>query len=143
LSASDGSELELTPGQSGIWYAQLLRPDSPHFNLGTCVEITGRMDAAVFEAALQRTVGATDAFHLCGSGRAATVHARRWRSRVTGHSRTSTSLPHLIRTRRRAACRCPVEPPNASFLKSCTSFLGGRRVSVVVVVPRSRVWPWR
>ncbi|MHC3475569.1 amino acid adenylation domain-containing protein, partial [Streptomyces sp. 7R007] len=64
MSGSEGTVWELTPAQLGIWYAQLLRPDSAIYNMGVCVEIRGDLDPDLFETALRRVVAETDAFHL-------------------------------------------------------------------------------
>ncbi|MFC8490310.1 amino acid adenylation domain-containing protein [Streptomyces sp. NPDC057235] len=53
--------LELTTAQQGVWYGQLVDPDSPKYNIGECLEIRGGLDERLFSAALNR------AAHLCDS----------------------------------------------------------------------------
>ncbi|XIG79721.1 non-ribosomal peptide synthetase [Streptomyces sp. SGAir0957] len=54
----------LTGAQEGLWYAQRLSPDSAAYNTGEAVEISGPVDAGLFENALRRTVGEADTFAL-------------------------------------------------------------------------------
>ncbi|MFF4169351.1 amino acid adenylation domain-containing protein [Streptomyces sp. NPDC001744] len=64
FSPSDESTpefLELTMAQQGVWYGQLVDPDSPKYNIGECLEIRGELDEGLFAAALNRAV------HLCDS----------------------------------------------------------------------------
>ncbi|QKW22406.1 amino acid adenylation domain-containing protein [Kitasatospora sp. NA04385] len=56
--------LPLTTAQSGIWFAQNLMPDNPVYSAGEYLEIHGAVDAALFEAALGRTVAETDALRV-------------------------------------------------------------------------------
>ncbi|MFJ8435263.1 amino acid adenylation domain-containing protein [Kitasatospora sp. NPDC094019] len=53
--------IPLLATQAAIWYAQALDPDSPVYNTGDAVEITGPLDAGLFESALRRTVDEADA----------------------------------------------------------------------------------
>src|SRR5258708_499250 len=53
----------LSAAQSGIWFTQVLDPDSPAFNIAEYVEIFGLIDAARFERALRRAVAKTGALH--------------------------------------------------------------------------------
>ncbi|MFF7159157.1 amino acid adenylation domain-containing protein [Streptomyces sp. NPDC008139] len=55
---------ELTSAQQGVWYGQLLDPDSPKYNIGECLEIHGDLDEALFAAALGRAVAHCDNLHL-------------------------------------------------------------------------------
>ncbi|MHC3462307.1 amino acid adenylation domain-containing protein [Streptomyces flavovirens] len=54
---------ELTPAQQGVWYGQLVDPDSPKFNIGECFEIRGGLDEELFAAAVDRTVAAHDSLN--------------------------------------------------------------------------------
>ncbi|MFD7383491.1 amino acid adenylation domain-containing protein [Streptomyces anulatus] len=56
--------LPLTPAQSGIWYAQ--RIDSSHtvYNIAEYLDIHGPVDPFLFESALRRVVGETDALRV-------------------------------------------------------------------------------
>lgn len=56
--------LPLTPAQSGIWYAQ--RIDSSHtvYNIAEYLDIHGPVDPYLFESALRRVVGETDALRV-------------------------------------------------------------------------------
>ncbi|MFJ8578286.1 amino acid adenylation domain-containing protein [Micromonospora sp. NPDC093277] len=54
----------LTTAQFGVWLAQRLDPDNPIYNLAEYADLTGPLDHAVFEAALQRTVADTDALRI-------------------------------------------------------------------------------
>ncbi|MER5354554.1 amino acid adenylation domain-containing protein [Kitasatospora sp. NPDC002551] len=55
------ADVPLLATQAAIWYAQALDPDSPVYNTGDAVEITGPLDAALFETALRRAVDEADA----------------------------------------------------------------------------------
>ncbi|MFH0518630.1 amino acid adenylation domain-containing protein [Streptomyces sp. M41] len=52
--------LPLTGAQTGVWYGQRLAPDSPVYNVGQYVEISGPLDPALFEEAVRRTAGECD-----------------------------------------------------------------------------------
>jgi amino acid adenylation domain-containing protein/non-ribosomal peptide synthase protein (TIGR01720 family) len=58
------ASLPLSGVQTRIWAAQMLHPDSAIYNIGEYLEISGSIDAAVFERALRRVVGLSDALHL-------------------------------------------------------------------------------
>ncbi|MFI8966493.1 amino acid adenylation domain-containing protein [Streptomyces sp. NPDC053493] len=61
---SNSSELlELTTAQQGVWYGQLMNPDSPQYNIGECFEIRGGLDERLFAAALNRAVHLCDSLH--------------------------------------------------------------------------------
>ncbi|MFG3044995.1 amino acid adenylation domain-containing protein [Streptomyces sp. NPDC048241] len=55
---------ELTVAQQGVWYGQLVDPDSPKYNIGECLEIRGGLDEGLFAAAVDRAVHLHDSFHL-------------------------------------------------------------------------------
>lgn len=54
----------LPAAQSAMWFAQLLDPESPAFNIAEYVEIQGPLDPAIFEMALRRVVAKTDALQI-------------------------------------------------------------------------------
>ncbi|MEV7401807.1 amino acid adenylation domain-containing protein [Streptomyces sp. NPDC091267] len=51
----------ITAAQQGVWYGQLVDPDSPKYNIGECFEIRGDLDEVLLAAALDR------AYALCDS----------------------------------------------------------------------------
>ncbi|MET8695445.1 amino acid adenylation domain-containing protein [Streptomyces bauhiniae] len=55
---------ELTTAQQGVWYGQLVDPESPKYNIGECLEIRGGLDEGLFAAAVDRAVHLHDSFHL-------------------------------------------------------------------------------
>ena len=55
---------ELTAGQLGMWYHERLHAESAICNVGEYLEIRGRLDVELFEAALRRVIGRADAFHI-------------------------------------------------------------------------------
>src|SRR6476646_8749892 len=55
---------QLSPAQSGIWFAQMLDPQSPVYNVGEYLEIMGAIDLGLFETALRWLVAESDALHL-------------------------------------------------------------------------------
>lgn len=55
--------LALSSAQYGIWLGQQLDPDSPAYWTAEAIELTGELDAAVFEAALRQAVSECDALH--------------------------------------------------------------------------------
>ncbi|MFF9850446.1 amino acid adenylation domain-containing protein [Streptomyces litmocidini] len=55
--------LELTTAQQGVWYGQLMDPDSPKYNIGECLEIRGGLDERLFAVALNRAVHLCDSLH--------------------------------------------------------------------------------
>jgi amino acid adenylation domain-containing protein len=54
----------LGSGQTGIWFDQMLRPDSPLYNMGGYLRIDGPVDTAAFEAALGVLVARNDALRI-------------------------------------------------------------------------------
>nr|WSX74771.1 amino acid adenylation domain-containing protein [Streptomyces sp. NBC_00899] len=54
----------LSGAQEGIWFAHRLGPGKGAYNTGEYVEIHGRVDPTVFEAALRRTVAEAETFAL-------------------------------------------------------------------------------
>ncbi|WP_242579199.1 condensation domain-containing protein [Streptomyces sp. MST-110588] len=60
--------LALTAAQSELWHAHALDPDSPAQNTGTCVEIHGPLEAAVFALALHRVAGEAEALRVRFAG---------------------------------------------------------------------------
>ncbi|MEU0134998.1 amino acid adenylation domain-containing protein [Streptomyces sp. NPDC006296] len=56
--------LELTAAQQGVWYGQLVDPESPKYNIGECFEISGDLDEELFTAALARVVALCDSLNL-------------------------------------------------------------------------------
>ncbi|SDJ52559.1 amino acid adenylation domain-containing protein [Streptomyces indicus] len=56
--------LPLLAAQSGIWHAQHLDPANPVLNTGDRVEITGPLDADLFEQALRQAVSEADTLNL-------------------------------------------------------------------------------
>lgn len=54
----------LSAAQHGFWIGQQLDPDSPAYNTAEYVEIHGLIDTAVFESALRRVVGETEALQV-------------------------------------------------------------------------------
>src|SRR4051812_35430497 len=54
----------LSGAQEGIWFAHRLGPGKGAYNTGEYVEIHGRVDPEVFEAALRRTVAEAETFAL-------------------------------------------------------------------------------
>lgn len=62
----DASErLPLTSAQYGIWLGQQLDPSSPAYWTAEAVELTGELDAALFETALRQAIDECDALHQC------------------------------------------------------------------------------
>ncbi|WP_432252538.1 amino acid adenylation domain-containing protein [Streptomyces sp. HNM1019] len=64
MADQNGPHLPLTAAQSGMWLAQQVNPDNPMYSIAECVEISGRVDPALFEAALRRTVDEADTLRL-------------------------------------------------------------------------------
>ncbi|NEW06374.1 amino acid adenylation domain-containing protein [Paenibacillus sp. SYP-B3998] len=54
----------LSGAQSGIWFAQQLDPENPIYNTGECIEISGPIDSALFEAALRQAVMDAETLHV-------------------------------------------------------------------------------
>ncbi|WP_327232741.1 amino acid adenylation domain-containing protein [Streptomyces sp. NBC_01317] len=67
---------ELTTAQQGMWYGQLVDPDSPKCNIGECFEIRGDLDEGLLAAALDRAVALCDSFNLRIVTRDGTVRQR-------------------------------------------------------------------
>ncbi|MGW0860493.1 condensation domain-containing protein, partial [Streptomyces sp. NPDC002690] len=55
---------DLTVAQQGVWYGQLVEPESPKFNIAECFEIRGDLDADVFAAAVARAVALCDSLNV-------------------------------------------------------------------------------
>ncbi|MEU9186969.1 amino acid adenylation domain-containing protein, partial [Streptomyces sp. NPDC048484] len=70
MSGSHGGRRELMAGQLGVWHAQQLNPDNPIYNMGEYVEINGKVDTVLFEAAARRVVQEVDCFRLRFEGTA-------------------------------------------------------------------------
>ncbi|MBT3155476.1 amino acid adenylation domain-containing protein, partial [Streptomyces sp. CHD11] len=64
MSESHGGYRELMAGQLGVWHAQQLDPNNPIYNMGEYIEIHGRIDGDLFEAAARRVVAEIDCFSL-------------------------------------------------------------------------------
>ncbi|MEV7865258.1 amino acid adenylation domain-containing protein, partial [Streptomyces sp. NPDC088124] len=60
-------------GQLGVWHAQQLDPDNPIYNMGEYIEIHGKVNTRLFEAATRRAVQEVDCFHLHFEGIAGEV----------------------------------------------------------------------
>ena len=54
----------LSSAQSSIWFAQMLDPHSPIYNIGEYLEILGPIDPQLFETALRQVVAECDALRL-------------------------------------------------------------------------------
>ncbi|QIQ01044.1 non-ribosomal peptide synthetase [Streptomyces liangshanensis] len=67
---------ELTTAQQGMWYGQLVDPDSPKCNIGECIEIRGDLDGALLAAALDRAVALCDSLNIEIVTRDGTVRQR-------------------------------------------------------------------
>src|SRR4051812_33493739 len=63
---SQGELLELTGAQLGIWNAQWLDPESPHYLVGDVVEIDGRatLDVEALAEAVRSAVAEAETLHL-------------------------------------------------------------------------------
>ncbi|WP_328320187.1 non-ribosomal peptide synthetase [Streptomyces sp. NBC_00388] len=55
--------MEITAAQQGVWYGQLVDPDSPKYNIGECFEIRGDLDETLFAAALDRAAALCDSLN--------------------------------------------------------------------------------
>ncbi|MFC8535892.1 amino acid adenylation domain-containing protein [Streptomyces sp. NPDC057249] len=53
-----------TAAQQGVWYGQLVDPDSPKYNVGECFEIRGELDEALFAAAVDRACELCDSLNV-------------------------------------------------------------------------------
>ncbi len=63
-ATQENNPLLLSDAQLGIWFAQSLAPSSPAFNLAEYLEISGPIDATLFEAALRQVVNETEALRV-------------------------------------------------------------------------------
>ncbi|MFG3137268.1 amino acid adenylation domain-containing protein [Streptomyces sp. NPDC048211] len=59
-----GESFGITAAQQGVWYGQLVEPDSPKYNIGECFEIRGGLDEPLFAAALDRAVALCDSLNV-------------------------------------------------------------------------------
>ncbi|MFE2596935.1 amino acid adenylation domain-containing protein [Streptomyces sp. NPDC059396] len=73
MSGSHDGRRELMAGQLGVWHAQQLNPDNPIYNMGEYIEIHGKVNTDLFEAATRRVVQEVDCFHLRFEGTAGEV----------------------------------------------------------------------
>ncbi|NEE06943.1 AMP-binding protein, partial [Streptomyces sp. SID7499] len=64
MSEHGSARLPLSAAQTGVWVGQQLAPDSPLYNCGTYLEISGRIDAALLTEAVRRTVAETEALRV-------------------------------------------------------------------------------
>ena len=63
-ATQDNNPLPLSDAQLGIWFAQSLEPSSPAFNLAEYLEISGPIDATLFESALRQVADETEALRF-------------------------------------------------------------------------------
>lgn len=56
--------LPLTPAQRGIWYAQVLDPENPRFQIAQYAQIDGDLDTGLLGTAVERVVAETDALNM-------------------------------------------------------------------------------
>ncbi|WP_330319630.1 amino acid adenylation domain-containing protein [Streptomyces clavifer] len=56
--------LEMTTAQQGVWYGQLVDPDSPKYNVGECFEIRGGLDEGLFRVAFERAADLCDSLNI-------------------------------------------------------------------------------
>ncbi|HET6855590.1 MAG TPA: AMP-binding protein, partial [Streptomyces sp.] len=59
-----GQQHTLTAGQLSVWYGQRLAPESPGYQTGEYLEITGGFDAELFARALRRALSEVESIHL-------------------------------------------------------------------------------
>src|SRR3954463_364829 len=64
MHASEDGCWDLTAGQLEIWQAQQLSPDSSLYNVAEYLEISGRIDIELFEAALRITIREAEAMRI-------------------------------------------------------------------------------
>ncbi|MFG2132156.1 amino acid adenylation domain-containing protein [Streptomyces sp. NPDC048751] len=64
MADRNGLQLPLTAAQYGMWLAQQVNPENPMYSIAECVEISGEVDAASFEAALRRVVHEAEALRV-------------------------------------------------------------------------------
>ncbi|MFE9404149.1 amino acid adenylation domain-containing protein [Streptomyces sp. NPDC006530] len=55
---------ELTAAQQGVWYGQLVDPDSPKYNIGECFDIHGILDEELFGGAVSRAAALCDSLNV-------------------------------------------------------------------------------
>ncbi|MGW0940724.1 condensation domain-containing protein, partial [Streptomyces sp. NPDC002666] len=77
----------ITAAQQGVWYGQLVDPDSPKYNIGECFEIHGGLDELLFAAALDRAVALCDSLNVEFVVSDETVHQHVVRRPLAGISR--------------------------------------------------------
>ncbi|MFD6530844.1 amino acid adenylation domain-containing protein [Streptomyces sp. NPDC060184] len=82
---------ELTVAQQGVWYGQLVEPESPKFNIAECFEIRGDLDAETFSAAVARAVALCDGLNV-----EFLVHDGAVRQRVTPPPRADAGRLRLV-----------------------------------------------
>ncbi|MFE4454561.1 amino acid adenylation domain-containing protein [Streptomyces sp. NPDC056796] len=82
---------ELTTAQQGVWYGQLVDPDSPRYNIGECFEIDGDLDEELFAAAFGRAVALCDSLNLEFAVRGESV-----RQRVVPRDASGTDRLHRV-----------------------------------------------
>ena len=54
----------LTRAQTSIWFAQMLEPENPAYNIGEYTEISGAIDPDLFRLAVSTVLDQNDSFHL-------------------------------------------------------------------------------
>ncbi|WP_198014534.1 non-ribosomal peptide synthetase [Methylobacter marinus] len=54
----------LTSAQASIWFAQMLDPENPAYNIGEYTEISGAIDPDLFRLAVSTVLDQSDSFHL-------------------------------------------------------------------------------
>ncbi|WP_328864183.1 non-ribosomal peptide synthetase [Streptomyces sp. NBC_00304] len=77
----------VTAAQQGVWYGQLVDPQSPKYNIGECVEVRGGLDEVLFAAALDRAAALCDSLNTVFVTEDGAV-----RQRVVRRSPDATSL---------------------------------------------------
>lgn len=77
----------VTAAQQGVWYGQLVDPQSPKYNIGECVEVRGDLDEVLFAAALDRAAALCDSLNTVFVTEDGAV-----RQRVVRRSPDATSL---------------------------------------------------
>ncbi|MEU6814554.1 amino acid adenylation domain-containing protein [Streptomyces sp. NPDC046860] len=76
FAVTSRESFELTAAQQGVWYGQLVDPDSPKYNIGECLEIRGGLDERLFAAAVDRATALQDSLHLEFVTDGETIHQR-------------------------------------------------------------------
>ena len=56
--------LPLSAAQLGVWFAQQLAPESPHYNIGVYLEIHGPIDPMLLERVLRQVVAEVETLHV-------------------------------------------------------------------------------